>query len=130
YAASGARRHRRGDPGAAGRWQSPGRNRHRRLHASALRTRAGPRRGGNLAALPARGGMTDAAAALPDPVLLAIPAFVALAVLEVLVARWRRHRAYELQDTAASLTMGLVNLVQGIAFAGLIWWGLQVAYQW
>ncbi len=67
---------------------------------------------------------------LPDPVVMAIPAFVALAVLEVLVARWRKHPAYELQDTAASLIMGLINLVQGIAFAGVIWWSLQAVHQW
>lgn len=67
---------------------------------------------------------------LPDPVIMAIPAFIALAVLEVLVARWRAMPAYELKDTAASLTMGLVNLVQGILFAGLIWWSLEAVHQW
>ena len=74
--------------------------------------------------------MSGDATSLPDPVVMAIPAFVALAVLEVLVARFRKHPAYELQDTAASLTMGLINLVQGILFAGLIWWSLQAVYQW
>ncbi|MBP7063916.1 sterol desaturase family protein [Ferrovibrio sp.] len=66
--------------------------------------------------------------ALPDPVVLAIPAFIALAALEVLLARWRGMDAYELKDTAASLLMGLVNLVQGLLFAGLVWAALQACY--
>lgn len=65
---------------------------------------------------------------LPDPVVLAIPAFIGLAVLEVLVARWRNSPTYELKDTAASLTMGLINLVQGIAFAALVWSSLVACY--
>lgn len=72
----------------------------------------------------------EAVSVLPDPVIMAIPAFIALAALEVLVARWRAMPAYELKDTAASLTMGLVNLVQGILFAGLIWWSLEAVHQW
>jgi sterol desaturase/sphingolipid hydroxylase (fatty acid hydroxylase superfamily) len=70
------------------------------------------------------------ASGLPDPVVLAIPAFIGLAVLEILAARLRRSESYELKDTAASLTMGLINLVQGIAFAGLIWASLQACYGW
>jgi len=65
---------------------------------------------------------------LPDPVVFAIPAFIALAALEVLVARLRRQDAYELRDTATSLTMGLINLVQGIAFGGLIWASLEAVH--
>lgn len=67
---------------------------------------------------------------LPDPVVLAIPAFIALAALEILVARWRRQPAYELRDTAASLVMGLISLVQGILFAGVIWWSMEAVYEW
>lgn len=74
--------------------------------------------------------MSEAPFALPDPVILAIPAFVGLAALEILVARLRKQPAYELRDTAASLTMGLVNLVQAVLFAGVIWWSLQATYQW
>lgn len=74
--------------------------------------------------------MSELAFRLPDPVILAIPAFVGLAALEILVARLRKHPAYELRDTAASLTMGLVNLVQAVLFAGVIWWSLQATYQW
>ncbi len=70
------------------------------------------------------------AAGLPDPVVLAIPAFIALTALEVLLARWRGMDAYEVKDTAASLVMGLVNLVQGLLFTGLIWAALQACYGW
>ncbi|WP_300295424.1 sterol desaturase family protein [Ferrovibrio sp.] len=74
--------------------------------------------------------MSELPFALPDPVILAIPAFVGLAALEILVARLRKQPAYELRDTAASLTMGLVNLVQAVLFAGVIWSSLQATYQW
>lgn len=66
---------------------------------------------------------------LPDPVVLAIPAFIGLALLEILVARLRVSASYELRDTAASLSMGLINLVQGILFAGLIWSSLEACYR-
>lgn len=56
-----------------------------------------------------------AAPALPNPVALAIPAFILLVLLEIAVARARGLFAYELRDTAASLAMGLGNLVIGLA---------------
>lgn len=56
---------------------------------------------------------------LPDPVALAIPAFIILLLLDIVVARVRGHDAYELKDTAASLAMGLGNLALKIALGGL-----------
>ncbi|MGQ3070961.1 MAG: sterol desaturase family protein [Ferrovibrionaceae bacterium] len=56
---------------------------------------------------------------LPDPVALAIPAFILLLLLEIAVARWRGRDAYELRDTAASLTMGLGNLALKILLGGV-----------
>ncbi|MGQ3032038.1 MAG: sterol desaturase family protein, partial [Ferrovibrionaceae bacterium] len=56
---------------------------------------------------------------LPDPVALAIPAFIQLLLLEIAVARWRGRDAYELRDTAASLTMGLGNLALKILRGGV-----------
>lgn len=71
---------------------------------------------------------------------LAIPGFLALVVLEAVAAARMRQDLYEVKDTAASLTMGvgnvLVNLVaKGIAFnayaflfrfapvkLGFVWW--------
>jgi sterol desaturase/sphingolipid hydroxylase (fatty acid hydroxylase superfamily) len=63
---------------------------------------------------------------LPDPVQLAVPAFILLVLLEIAVARLKRLPAYEIRDTAASLAMGLGNLVLGLAIAG----GVFVATSW
>lgn len=41
----------------------------------------------------------------------AIPGFIALMVLEALVAARRRQGVYELKDTATSLTMGIGNVL-------------------
>jgi sterol desaturase/sphingolipid hydroxylase (fatty acid hydroxylase superfamily) len=59
--------------------------------------------------------------ALPDPILLAIPAFVALLVVEWLW--WRRRPAgagFTRQDTAASLALGLGSFATGLATAGAV----------
>ncbi|HZB93917.1 MAG TPA: hypothetical protein VE397_20885 [Stellaceae bacterium] len=61
------------------------------------------------------------APALPNPVELAIPAFILLVLLEIAVARARGLLAYELRDTAASLAMGLGNLAVGLAAGVLAW---------
>lgn len=59
---------------------------------------------------------------LPDPVALAIPAFILLILLELAVGRFGLARSrYELRDTTASLVMGLGNLGFGIPFALLIY---------
>jgi sterol desaturase/sphingolipid hydroxylase (fatty acid hydroxylase superfamily) len=63
---------------------------------------------------------------LPNPVELAIPAFILLVLLEIGVARAKGLSAYELRDTAASLAMGLGNLVIGLgagtlAYVALNW---------
>jgi len=66
---------------------------------------------------------------LADPVALAIPAFVLLVLLEIALA-WRRRRpAYELRDTAASLAMGLGNLVIGLAGGAAAYVALSWVYQ-
>jgi len=66
---------------------------------------------------------------LADPVALAIPAFVLLVLLEV-AAAWRwRLAAYELRDTAASLAMGLGNLVVGLAAGAAAYVALNWVYQ-
>jgi sterol desaturase/sphingolipid hydroxylase (fatty acid hydroxylase superfamily) len=50
---------------------------------------------------------------LPDPVKLAIPAFVALVLLEMLLVRWRGRGAYDWRDAGASLTLGFGSTVAG-----------------
>ena len=65
-----------------------------------------------------------------DPYLLAIPAFIALMILEALVVAGKAVRGYEARDTATSLTMGVGNLVVSFSikavtfglFAGLYAW--------
>ena len=65
---------------------------------------------------------------LPDPVALAVPAFIVLVLAEVVIARLRGSASYELRDTTASLLMGLGNFAQGLATAGLLY--LATAWVW
>jgi len=60
---------------------------------------------------------------LPDPVLIAIPAFIALIVAEMIYGRLTGRARYEPVDTAASLVMGLGNTISGVAlgFIGVAW---------
>ncbi len=60
---------------------------------------------------------------LPDPILYAIPAFVALVVAEMIFARLTRGARFEARDTLTSLAMGLGNTVSGVifGFASLAW---------
>ncbi|WP_448662687.1 sterol desaturase family protein [Sphingomonas sp. CJ20] len=57
---------------------------------------------------------------LPDPVTLAIPAFVALVLIEMLVARAKDRRRYCPRDTLTSLLLGLGSTVAGLLSAGLV----------
>ncbi|HEX7967782.1 MAG TPA: sterol desaturase family protein [Stellaceae bacterium] len=66
---------------------------------------------------------------LPDPVQLAIPAFIVLVLLEIAVARLNRRTVYELRDTAASLMMGLGNLAVGLLVGGGIYLAMSWVYQ-
>ena len=68
-------------------------------------------------------------ARLPDPVAFAIPAFIALVLVEVVLARRRRPDAYELRDAAASLTMGLGNFAFGLAYAGVTFAAMTWVYR-
>ncbi|MCH8488605.1 MAG: sterol desaturase family protein [Oceanicaulis sp.] len=56
---------------------------------------------------------------LPDPILFAIPAFVALIVAEMIYARMTGRARSEPRDSAASLGMGLGNTVSGIVLGGM-----------
>ena len=68
------------------------------------------------------------AAALPDPVAWAIPAFMVLILLEVLWSRRALPQSYEWRDTAASLVMGAGNLVVGVAYGGIVYAATVWAY--
>ncbi len=66
---------------------------------------------------------------LADPVQLAIPAFILLVLIEIGVARLRGGAAYEIRDTAASLAMGLGNLVIGLILATATYVAANWVYQ-
>ena len=53
-----------------------------------------------------------------DPVSYAIPAFVALVLIEMLWARWRSPQAYEPKDTLVSLLFGLGSTIAGLLLGG------------
>lgn len=57
---------------------------------------------------------------LPDPVKLAIPGFVILIILEMVLVRLGRPGDYEPRDTLTSLGMGLGNTLSETIFGGAI----------
>ncbi|AJP74682.1 C-5 sterol desaturase [Sphingomonas hengshuiensis] len=57
---------------------------------------------------------------MPDPVTLAIPAFVALVLAEMLVARAKDRRRYCPRDTLTSLMLGLGSTVAGLVAGGMV----------
>jgi hypothetical protein len=57
---------------------------------------------------------------MPDLIQLAIPAFILLLVTEAIVDAWMRRDLYEPKDTAASLTMGVGNVVVGLIVEGIV----------
>ena len=62
--------------------------------------------------------MTDAS--FPEIVAYAVPGFVVLIILEMLMVRRTGRGRYEPRDTLASLSMGLGNRVVGLITGGLI----------
>ena len=62
---------------------------------------------------------------LPDPVDLAIPAFILLVLVEMVVARLRDRRRYCPKDTLTSLGLGFGSSIAGLLSGGLIF-GLAV----
>ena len=76
---------------------------------------------------------------MPDLIQLAIPAFILLMVMEAIADALMRRELYEPKDTAASLTMGIGNVVVGLVSKGMVFalftWvhkfaALQIGYQW
>ena len=56
---------------------------------------------------------------LPDPVTLAIPAFVVLVLAEMVVARMRARDRYCPHDTLTSLALGLGSTIAGVLTGGM-----------
>lgn len=59
-------------------------------------------------------------AELPDPVFWAIPGFIVLIVIEMLVARARGRHRFHPKDTMTSLALGLGSTIAGALSAGTI----------
>ena len=57
---------------------------------------------------------------LPDPVNLAIPAFILLVLAEMLVARMKDRRRYCPKDTLTSLGLGFGSTIAGVLSGGLV----------
>lgn len=57
---------------------------------------------------------------MPDLIHLAIPAFIGLLVLEVIIDAVMRRDLYEIRDMAASLTMGTGNVIIGLPTKAMI----------
>jgi sterol desaturase/sphingolipid hydroxylase (fatty acid hydroxylase superfamily) len=70
--------------------------------------------------------VTLKAVTLPDPVTFAIPAFVALIILEMWLTRRRGVGRYDWRDSGASLALGLGSTIAGGLTAGLV---LAMAFQ-
>ena len=56
---------------------------------------------------------------LPDPVDLAVPAFILLVLVEMVVARLRDRRRYCPKDTLTSLGLGFGSSIAGVLSGGL-----------
>ena len=76
---------------------------------------------------------------LPNPVDLAVPAFVLLVLAEMVVARLKARHRYEPRDTLISLALGTGSTVAGVLTGGLayalaLWlWQFrlfEIGYQW
>jgi sterol desaturase/sphingolipid hydroxylase (fatty acid hydroxylase superfamily) len=65
---------------------------------------------------------------LPNPVELAVPLFALAIMAEVAWGRLKGGIAYEVRDSAASLTMGFGNLVAGALTGGLFYGALELAH--
>ena len=57
---------------------------------------------------------------LPDPIDLAIPAFIALVFAEMLIARAKERRRYCPKDTLSSLALGFGSSIAGLLTAGAV----------
>ena len=57
---------------------------------------------------------------LPNPVDLAVPGFILLVLVEMIVARLRDRRRYCPKDTMTSLALGLGSTIAGVLSGGLV----------
>src|SRR3546814_19756592 len=57
---------------------------------------------------------------LPDPVVYAVPAFILLLIVEMLISLRRDKSRYEVRDTLTSLMLGTVSQVAGAAVVAAV----------
>jgi sterol desaturase/sphingolipid hydroxylase (fatty acid hydroxylase superfamily) len=57
---------------------------------------------------------------LPDPIVLAIPGFILLLLVEYFLGQRSRRARFETKDTFASLAMGLGNFATTLVFGGFV----------
>lgn len=66
---------------------------------------------------------------MPNLVHIAIPFFVALILIELVITAYRRTRSYEAKDAWSSIAMGLGNVGIGLLTKGLVFGALSLVYQ-
>ncbi|GIK47768.1 MAG: hypothetical protein BroJett013_04650 [Alphaproteobacteria bacterium] len=66
---------------------------------------------------------------IPPIVTYAVPAFVLLILIEMVVVKLSKRGRYEARDSATSLAMGLGNRIMDIAFGGVVVAAYYVVYQ-
>src|SRR3546814_2796265 len=59
-------------------------------------------------------------AELPDPVVYAVPAFILLLIVEMLISLRRDRSRYEARDTLTSLMLGTGSQVAGAAVGAVV----------
>lgn len=64
-----------------------------------------------------------------DVVTLAVPAFIAFIIIEMLIVRFGKRGAYETRDTASSLFMGFGSTIAGLLTSGLYLGSAYYVYQ-
>src|SRR3546814_6930096 len=57
---------------------------------------------------------------LPDPVVYAVPSFILLLIVEMLISLRRDKSRYEVRDTLTSLMLGTVRQVAGAAVVAAV----------
>ena len=111
-----------------------------RLHFVRLQHHSAARRWfRNSPSAPLLQGYTNRVPQIPNLVNLAIPGFLALLLLEVVLDAVMRRELYQVRDTAASLSMGTGNVLIGVVSKTVVFAAytavhrfaiLTIGYQW
>lgn len=66
---------------------------------------------------------------MPDLIHLAVPAFILLLVAEAVLSAWDKRDLFKAKDTAASLTMGIGNVVVNLAAKAMVFGALTLVHK-